>query len=609
MDGERYPEDRRQLRYELDLNSWNLRIWGVAASGFLTDSYNLFSTNVILASISFVYFPHDRYPGLLINLITLLGSVVGQLLFGYLADRYGRTRLYGIELVLVIVSTIGVATSSFGYNDLSFLALFTWWRFVMGIGIGAEYPLSAVITSEWASTQSRATMLASVFLMQPVGQALAQLVGLWVLLGREREYGLQAMQCGINTLHEAECKKIVDGIWRIVIGSGAVPALLAIIFRFFLYDCGLYQLEVKHKPGIALRDTRRIYVAPETRNGIALGSPGATQVQSPQEKPIQFSKEDIYHYFVRDGNWYYLLGTAMTWFILDVGFYGFSLDNRGTLADIWAVTQHTPLDSRLSCWNSTLEGGNSTVPDWKVLGFPKWATDQTLPCNTIYDVLLEQAKQYLLTVSISSIAGSLCFIFFANKIPRKQWLTISFIVLAGLFIITGGVYYGVAYTPGAPATVTLVAICHFAFNFGANTLTFIIPAEIFPTCYRCTCHGISAASGKIGSIVALLVVYGINSGYTSSTRQGLIFILFGSVLAFGAIYSWAYLPDVQRLVYDEDGKKTLEAKDLEELGEGHEKARLEGEVVTVRQKVNDIRRRRKEKRELHPHIDQGPHEV
>ena len=53
-------------------------------------------------------------------------SVCGQLLFGYLADKYGRTRLYGIELVLVIASTIGVATSSYGYGDMSFLALFTW---------------------------------------------------------------------------------------------------------------------------------------------------------------------------------------------------------------------------------------------------------------------------------------------------------------------------------------------------------------------------------------------------------------------------------------------------------------------------------------------------
>lgn len=152
-------------------------------------------------------------------------------------------------------------------------------------------------------------MLGSVFLMQPVGQALAQLVGLWVLLGREKEYRLSAMQCGLNTAHEDECKKIVDGIWRIVIGSGAVPALLAIIFRFFLYDCGLYQLEVKNKPGVALRDTRRVYETQHTgRNGIALHSPHAAQPTSPRPMPVQFSKGDLHNYFIRDGNWYYLLG-------------------------------------------------------------------------------------------------------------------------------------------------------------------------------------------------------------------------------------------------------------------------------------------------------------
>lgn len=81
---------------------------------------------MILTSITFVYFPDQKWPGLVINLVTLFGSVCGQILFGYLADRFGRTRLYGIELVLVIVSTIGVATSSYGYGDMSFLALFSW---------------------------------------------------------------------------------------------------------------------------------------------------------------------------------------------------------------------------------------------------------------------------------------------------------------------------------------------------------------------------------------------------------------------------------------------------------------------------------------------------
>lgn len=588
-------QDRRQLRYELDLNDWNLRIWGVAASGFLTDSYNLFSTNVILASLSYVYFPHDRWPGLLINLMTLFGSVLGQLSFGFLADWYGRTRLYGTELVVVIVSTIGVATSAYAY-DMSFLGLFVWWRFVMGIGIGAEYPLSAVITSEWASTKSRAAMLSSVFLMQPVGQALAQLVGLWVVLGRQREHDLQALQCGLNKLHDEQCKEIVDGIWRIVIGSGAVPALLAIIFRFFLYDCGLYQLEVKNKPGLALRDTRRVYInQAERNNGVILHSPEATQIRSPQPMPRQFSKGDLYNYFIRDGNYYYLLGTAATWFILDVGFYGFSLDNRGTLADIWATEARVPINSGLSCWNSSLEGGTSEVPSWQTLGLPVWQTDTTLPCNTLYDVLVEQAKQYLLSVSLSSIAGSVCFIFFADRFPRRQWLTYSFLVLAGLFVITGGLYYAVANTPRSPIIVVMVAICHFAFNFGPNTLTFIIPAEMFPTCYRGTCHGISAAAGKIGSIVAVLVVYAINSGGTSVGRQGIVYIVFGLVTALGAVYSWAYLPNVQRLV-DEDGKKVLKTKTLEELGGGREHARLEGEVITIKDKMHEIRQRRRENR-------------
>ncbi|EPE09200.1 phosphate transporter [Ophiostoma piceae UAMH 11346] len=452
-------QDRSQLRYELDLNSWNLRIWGVAASGFLTDSYNLFATNVIIASISFVYFPDQRYNyvGTLINIFTLLGSVVGQLSFGFLADYYGRTRLYGIELILVIVSTIGIH-----------------------LGIGAEYPLSAVITSEWASTSSRATMISSVFLMQPVGQALAQLVGVWVVLGRENLYHLQEMQCGINTKYEEECKIAVDGIWRIVVGSGAVPALLAIIFRFFLYDCGLYTLEVKNKPGTAFRDTQRIYGAPASMpSPAALGAAadningGAASLYSPavphsdDPAPVQFSIQDIKNYFIRDGNWYYLLGTASTWFFLDVSFYGFSLDNRGVLADLWMTEPAADLTPALSCWNSSLAGGNSTIPVWSAQGsLPVWQTDPTKPCNTIYSVLIQQAKQYLLTVSLASIAGSACFIFAANRIRRRQWLTVSFTILFFLFMVTGGVYYACSHTRAAPATVVMVAVCHFFFNFG-----------------------------------------------------------------------------------------------------------------------------------------------
>jgi PHS family inorganic phosphate transporter-like MFS transporter len=181
-----------------------------------------------------------------------------------------------------------------------------------------------------------------------------------------------------------------------------------------------------------------------------------------------------------------------------------------------------------------------------------------------------------------------------------------------MFVITGGVYYGVNHSSGAPATLVLVAVCHFLFNFGkhcvspfhpnnfsshiltqlttwagANTLTFLIPAEIFPTCYRCTCHGTSAAAGKLGSIVAVLVVYGINSGYHSRTRQGVILVLFGSFMLIGAFFSWAYIPDVQRRKQN----RRLEAKNLEELGEGRDRARLDGELLTVGDRWNSLKKR------------------
>jgi PHS family inorganic phosphate transporter-like MFS transporter len=139
------------------MNNFNWRVFAVAASGFFTDSYNLFATNVssikkvsrpsltilqvILPSIAFVYWQDDTnaWRETLINGMTLSGSILGQILFGYLADRYGRTRLYGIELVIVIFSTIGVASSTSGVGkDMAVLGWLSSWRFLMGVGIGAE---------------------------------------------------------------------------------------------------------------------------------------------------------------------------------------------------------------------------------------------------------------------------------------------------------------------------------------------------------------------------------------------------------------------------------------------------------------------------------------
>lgn len=71
-----------------------------------------------------------------INAITLTGSLLGQLIFGYLTDKYGRKRLYGVELIVVIFGTIGFVQCSAGYNNasMSILGWIMFWRFFVGLG-------------------------------------------------------------------------------------------------------------------------------------------------------------------------------------------------------------------------------------------------------------------------------------------------------------------------------------------------------------------------------------------------------------------------------------------------------------------------------------------
>ena len=73
------------------------------------------------------------------------------------------------------------------------------------------------------------------------------------------------------------------------------------------------------------------------------------------------------------------------------------------------------------------------------------------------------------------------------------------------FVMSGAAYDTMvnhAGVAGQRAFVFLYCLANFFQNFGPNTVTFIVPGEAFPTRYRSTAHGISAASGKLGAIVS-----------------------------------------------------------------------------------------------------------
>ncbi len=75
------------------------------------------------------------------------GTIVGQFGFGILADLVGRKRMYGLELILIIFATLAQSLTS-NSPAVNIVGIIIFWRVIMGIGIGGDYPLSSIITSE-----------------------------------------------------------------------------------------------------------------------------------------------------------------------------------------------------------------------------------------------------------------------------------------------------------------------------------------------------------------------------------------------------------------------------------------------------------------------------
>ena len=160
----------------------------IAGMGLFTDAYDLFCIPPIMQLIGRVYFENEPefreyqiQPAVLSTLlgIALLGTVIGQLVFCWFGDRIGRRKMYGLALIIMILSSFGCGISICSTRNcvLVSLALF---RFILGFGIGGDYPLSATIMSEFANKRTRGAFIAAVFSMQGFGILAASTVAMVV---------------------------------------------------------------------------------------------------------------------------------------------------------------------------------------------------------------------------------------------------------------------------------------------------------------------------------------------------------------------------------------------------------------------------------------------
>jgi MFS transporter, PHS family, inorganic phosphate transporter len=261
----------------------------ISGMGFFTDAYDLFVIGTVAAILKLQWNLSTTQTSWVTG-AAILGAFIGAFAFGRIADVLGRKNVY---ITVAIVMVIGALASAFAPN-LIFLIVA---RFILGLGIGGDYPVSAVMMSEFSNRRDRGRLVGLVFSMQAVGLIVGPLVGLVLL-----ESGLGSSLT-----------------WRIMLGLGAVPAAAVIYFRSKMPESPRFQSRVRGKSDRAAAELQQF----------TGGTIDTSTSVSAESRLMGFRQ------FVTNPRMILLmLGTAGSWFLFDYAYYGNTLSLPSILSEV-----------------------------------------------------------------------------------------------------------------------------------------------------------------------------------------------------------------------------------------------------------------------------------
>jgi MFS family permease len=285
---------------EAPLSRFHRRAVLTAGMGFFTDAYDLFIVGAASSLIAAQWHLSTSQTGL-INSISLLAAFLGAFFFGRVADLAGRKRTYGLLAILMVA---GALASAFAPN----LAWLLVARFVLGVGVGGDYPVSAVLMTEYANRRDRGKLVGLVFSMQALGTVAGYAAGL-LLLGGGVSHGL---------------------VWRLLLGFGAVPAACVIYLRHKMPESPRFTASVRGEGAEAAAD-----LAAYTEGVVNAAASADAEARS--GSPAKPGLRDL---LTNRRHLRMLLGTAGAWFVFDYAYYGNSVSAPLIVKSVLGAGQH-----------------------------------------------------------------------------------------------------------------------------------------------------------------------------------------------------------------------------------------------------------------------------
>jgi putative MFS transporter len=191
------PTSEAGLIYRLEsipFSKWHSKARVLIGSATFFDAFDALSLAFVLPVLIGLWHITPVQIGILIA-SSYVGQLIGALLFGWLAERYGR--ISSIASAMGIMSIMSIACALCG----NFTILF-WCRFIQGIGIGGEMPVAAAYISELSKAKGRGKYFLLYELLFPIGLMATGQLGAFLVpkIGWEVMFWIGGIAGGIVTL-------------------------------------------------------------------------------------------------------------------------------------------------------------------------------------------------------------------------------------------------------------------------------------------------------------------------------------------------------------------------------------------------------------------------